>query len=296
MIHDVDATLRAIIERDVLNGPGVELSFDAPTKEWAAKLSLPTINVFLYDIREDPTRTRRVLRGGAQRGRQGRRATSTAAAYAARVSAVGVDEAGRGRAPLAVRPARLLHTRRRAPTGSARRLACRRRPPGDHPDRDLVRGRRPVLGGVGCPRWRAPAVDPPGRHRAVRRVADAPRRAPGHGDAAHHRRAPRRRHRSTDRGAVADARRIQRRRRPRRSPLCPTRSCGPVPRTNRGGCSASGRCRNADDRECTMSDAGGLRMRDARPVGGPRGSGAGGCRERSARRTDDGRRAHAGWW
>ena len=56
MIHDVDATLRALIERDVLNGPGVELSFDAPTKEWAAKLSLPTINVFLFDIREDPTR------------------------------------------------------------------------------------------------------------------------------------------------------------------------------------------------------------------------------------------------
>jgi hypothetical protein len=56
MIHDVDASLRALIERDVLNGPGVDLSFDAPTKEWAAKLALPTINVFLYDIREDPTR------------------------------------------------------------------------------------------------------------------------------------------------------------------------------------------------------------------------------------------------
>ncbi|HWM20064.1 MAG TPA: DUF4255 domain-containing protein [Ilumatobacteraceae bacterium] len=56
MIHDVDATLRALIERDVMNGAGVELSFDAPTKEWAAKLSLPTINVFLYDIREDTTR------------------------------------------------------------------------------------------------------------------------------------------------------------------------------------------------------------------------------------------------
>jgi hypothetical protein len=56
MIHDVDATLRALIERDELNGPGVELSFDAPTKEWAAKLALPTINVFLFDIREDPSR------------------------------------------------------------------------------------------------------------------------------------------------------------------------------------------------------------------------------------------------
>jgi hypothetical protein len=56
MIHDVDATLRALIERDVLNGHGVELSFDAPTKEWAAKLAQPTINVFLYDIREDMSR------------------------------------------------------------------------------------------------------------------------------------------------------------------------------------------------------------------------------------------------
>ena len=115
MIHDVDATLRALIERDVLNGPGVELSFDAPTKEWAAKLSLPTINVFLYDIREDPTAPRRVLRGGARRGRQGHRATSAAAADAPRVPVVGVDEAGRGRAPPAVRPARLLP---RAPTCS----------------------------------------------------------------------------------------------------------------------------------------------------------------------------------
>jgi hypothetical protein len=56
MIHDVDATLRALIERDVLDGPDVELSFEAPTREWAGKLALPTINVFLYDIREDPSR------------------------------------------------------------------------------------------------------------------------------------------------------------------------------------------------------------------------------------------------
>jgi hypothetical protein len=56
VIHDLDASLRNLVERDVVNGSGIDLEFDAPTKEWAGKLSNPTINVFLYDIREDLTR------------------------------------------------------------------------------------------------------------------------------------------------------------------------------------------------------------------------------------------------
>ena len=54
MIHDVDATLRALIQRDL--GTGTEISFDAPTREWAAKRTKPTINTYLYDIREDRSR------------------------------------------------------------------------------------------------------------------------------------------------------------------------------------------------------------------------------------------------
>jgi hypothetical protein len=56
VIHDLDASMRNLFERDIVNGSGVDLAFEAPTKEWAGKLSKPTINVFLYDIREDLSR------------------------------------------------------------------------------------------------------------------------------------------------------------------------------------------------------------------------------------------------
>ncbi len=56
MIHEVDETLRSLITREVVNGSSVEISFEAPTREWAAKRTNPTISVYLYDIREDVTR------------------------------------------------------------------------------------------------------------------------------------------------------------------------------------------------------------------------------------------------
>jgi hypothetical protein len=56
VIHEVDETLRAMIRRDVVDGSGVDISFEAPTRDWAAKRTGPTINVYLYDIREDLSR------------------------------------------------------------------------------------------------------------------------------------------------------------------------------------------------------------------------------------------------
>jgi Pvc16 N-terminal domain len=53
VIHDVDDSLRKLVLRDAVNGSGVEVSFEAPTKDWAARRNAPTINVYLYDIRED---------------------------------------------------------------------------------------------------------------------------------------------------------------------------------------------------------------------------------------------------
>jgi hypothetical protein len=53
MIHEVDEALRKLIAQDALNGSGVEISFEAPTKEWAAKRNAPTLDVYLYDIREN---------------------------------------------------------------------------------------------------------------------------------------------------------------------------------------------------------------------------------------------------
>ena len=53
MIHDVDESLRALVRRDALNGSPVEVAFDAPTKEWVARRNAPTVDLYLYDIRED---------------------------------------------------------------------------------------------------------------------------------------------------------------------------------------------------------------------------------------------------
>ncbi|MGH2681629.1 MAG: DUF4255 domain-containing protein [Actinomycetota bacterium] len=53
MIHEVDEALRNLIRREALNGSDVEVTFDAPTKDWAARRNSPTVSVYLYDIRED---------------------------------------------------------------------------------------------------------------------------------------------------------------------------------------------------------------------------------------------------
>lgn len=70
MIHDVDESLRALVKRDVLNGARVEIAFDAPTKDWAARQNAPTVNLYLYDIREDLQR--REVAWERQRGGDGR--------------------------------------------------------------------------------------------------------------------------------------------------------------------------------------------------------------------------------
>jgi Pvc16 N-terminal domain len=53
-LADVDEALRALVRRE-LEGHGIEgvdISFDAPSSEWSAKLTAPTVNLFLYDLRE----------------------------------------------------------------------------------------------------------------------------------------------------------------------------------------------------------------------------------------------------
>lgn len=53
MIHDVDESLRALVQREALNGSRVEIGFEAPTREWSARQNTPTVSLYLYDIRED---------------------------------------------------------------------------------------------------------------------------------------------------------------------------------------------------------------------------------------------------
>jgi hypothetical protein len=54
MISDFDETLRQLlIKRGHLEPTEIDISFDTPDREWSASLSRPTVNLFLYDVREN---------------------------------------------------------------------------------------------------------------------------------------------------------------------------------------------------------------------------------------------------
>jgi hypothetical protein len=59
VIDEVDKALRALIRQDALPDSDVEVVFDAPTKDWASRRNTPTVDVYLYDIREDLRRRER---------------------------------------------------------------------------------------------------------------------------------------------------------------------------------------------------------------------------------------------
>jgi hypothetical protein len=54
MLADLDESLRTLLKRELdRHGfDGIEIVFEAPDKEWAASLSTPAVNLFMYDIRE----------------------------------------------------------------------------------------------------------------------------------------------------------------------------------------------------------------------------------------------------
>ena len=53
-IADLDEALRVLLRRELgRHGfKGVEIAFDAPSKDWSGKLTAPTVDLFLYDLRE----------------------------------------------------------------------------------------------------------------------------------------------------------------------------------------------------------------------------------------------------
>jgi hypothetical protein len=54
MIDMLDETLRElIIQKGLFDRDSIEVSFEQPTGDWAAGLTRPTINCYLYDIREN---------------------------------------------------------------------------------------------------------------------------------------------------------------------------------------------------------------------------------------------------
>ena len=101
-IADLDEALRLLLKRelDQHGFEGVDVAFDAPSKEWSGKLTGPTVDLFLYDLREASDRAElspteiREQRGGARQ--------LAAAAPRADLRGDRVDEGGRGRAPAAV--------------------------------------------------------------------------------------------------------------------------------------------------------------------------------------------------
>src|SRR3954462_10423041 len=84
MLADLDETLRGLLRTELERHgfEGVDIAFDAPSREWSGQLSKPTVNVFLYDLREtESLRTSEWSRmsrdgragAGAARGRAPRR-------------------------------------------------------------------------------------------------------------------------------------------------------------------------------------------------------------------------------
>ena len=59
MIHEVDDALRRLLREEALGPTDVDVVLEAPTREWAARRSGPTVDLYLYDIREDLRRRER---------------------------------------------------------------------------------------------------------------------------------------------------------------------------------------------------------------------------------------------
>jgi len=54
MISDLDETLRQLLIDDIpIKNGEVDIKFDLPNRAWTAKLSRPTLNLYLYDMREN---------------------------------------------------------------------------------------------------------------------------------------------------------------------------------------------------------------------------------------------------
>ncbi|HEY5955035.1 MAG TPA: DUF4255 domain-containing protein [Polyangiaceae bacterium] len=54
MIQDLDETIKELLVQKVpINTSAIDIKFDMPTKEWSTTITKPTINLFLYDLREN---------------------------------------------------------------------------------------------------------------------------------------------------------------------------------------------------------------------------------------------------
>ena len=75
MLTDFNTTLKQLLVKRVPLDPNeVEISFDCPKREWSAKVLKPTVNLYLFDVRENVSmRTLNYRTVNAADGRTGRR-------------------------------------------------------------------------------------------------------------------------------------------------------------------------------------------------------------------------------
>ncbi|MDT0456725.1 DUF4255 domain-containing protein [Streptomyces sp. DSM 41527] len=59
MMHEVDEAMRRVLRGGVLPDGSGDIAFEAPTRDWAARRNAPTLNAYLYDIREEVARRER---------------------------------------------------------------------------------------------------------------------------------------------------------------------------------------------------------------------------------------------
>lgn len=56
MIADLDETIRQLLIAEMpIKNSEIDVSFHQPKREWSTRLTKPTVNLFLYDLRENPT-------------------------------------------------------------------------------------------------------------------------------------------------------------------------------------------------------------------------------------------------
>lgn len=54
MIDELDEALRQLLMRDLpIKNNEIDISFDQPKRDWSARVSRPTLNLFMYDLREN---------------------------------------------------------------------------------------------------------------------------------------------------------------------------------------------------------------------------------------------------
>ena len=54
VIQDIDDTLKELLVQQVpIDASAIDIKFEMPNKDWSATVSKPTINLFLYDVREN---------------------------------------------------------------------------------------------------------------------------------------------------------------------------------------------------------------------------------------------------